>query len=272
MNNFQRIFGGGRRAAASAAQSPSLATLIGALVPRDLLASDFAAGQQFANAPSAAAVFTVPRGDVHQVMTGRPLRMYLGVRHAVSITPAAAVTTGVVDLSTLGGLVRSTRPAPGFPTQAHPDVRATVGGSAANVTAVDFAAGTVTVGGLTPEAANAVVVEFLPAVGTVQLRAEAPTGLDVHTVELYNNTLRGLHETDQASGVTAPRINRPGLVGLAMGPKWRLVIEVTSPNLIPWGGSISPLTQLQLPGQRAPVVTGDERALSQVLAALLRGA
>lgn len=276
MNNFQKLMGG-RKAAQPAQRAPDLATLIGPATPRDLLAADFSPGQQIVGSPSLLTAFVVPRGDVQQILVGRPFRAYLGARHAATVDTEAAETTATIDLGGAGlGLVRSTRAAPSFPTQLHPDVRAykTVASvrTAINVASVNFATGEVGVAGLTAEASNLVEIYYLPSRGTVRFRAVQPSGSDQHSVELFNSTLRALHETDQASGVTAPRINRPGLVGLALGPKWQFAIEVTTPDAIPWGATASELTQLVIPSERAPVITGDERALNAALSAVLRGA
>lgn len=275
-----RLTGRPATATNAGAGAAPLAEFLGPQVPRNLNEREFTAAQQVPNFASAFAAFLVPRGDVHQLLVGRPLRAYFGAVVRVTIDTEAAQTTGVADLGDLGlGLVRSTRAAPSFPTQAHPDVRAflvTAGSpetlAAINVTAVDFDAGEVSVAGLTAEAANVVEIHYLPSRGTLRFRAEQPTGQDQRTEALYNDTFRSLHETDQASGVTAPKIIRVGTVGLPLGPKWRLVLEATTPSVIPWGESISPLTELVLPGLRAPIVSRDEAALGRVLSATLRNA
>jgi len=282
MNALQRAAARLRAAVAPAAaapvkRAPTLADLIGPAAPRALTAADFAAGAQIAGAASEIARVTLPRGDVHSVLVGVPLRAYIFGRFVASVATGVGETTAALDLGAAGlTMARSTRDAPALPTSSHPDVRAyssTDGTTwtARNVSAVDFAAGTVTVAGLTAETAYTLRVYFLPASGAFRVRAIQPSGLDSRSVELYNDSFRALHETDQADGETAPRIKRAGVAAMPLGPKWGVTLEATTAATIPWGDELAP-HEVRIPGNRAPVIVNDEASLNRALGAALRSA
>ena len=268
----------GGRPATVAPRARSLADMLGPSAPRALVASDFAAGNHLPNVPSEVGAATIPRGDVHSLAVNVPIRAYLFARASLGVTTGIGETTAALDLGTLGlAMARSTRTAPSLPATGHPDVRAYTapnGGSTwteRSITAVDFDAGTLTIGGLTAETAYDVRVFFLPAAGAVRIRAVQPSGIDERSIELYNDSLRGLHETDQAQADLAPRMKRAGLSSLPVGPKWRIAIEATTPATFAWGDPLNP-SEVRLPGNRAPVVVNDEAALNAALTAALRSA
>jgi len=262
---------------AAAGRPKPLAEFLGPAVPRALIRADFAAGAQLANVASEVARATLPRNDVHSLIVGAPIRMYLFGRYAETLETGAGETTADLDLGAAGlAMARSTREAATLPTAAHPDVRAYssedgITWTARNVSAVDFDAGTVTIAGLEAETEYQLRVYYLPASGAIRVRAVQPSGVDERSIMLYNDSLRALHETDQAAGEVAPRIVRPGLATLPLGPKWAVSIEATTAATIPWADTLAP-HEVRFAGRRAPVVLNDERGLNVALSAALRSA
>lgn len=272
----QRIAGAlGMKPAAAPARVSAQARALGAIAlehrtPRNLVVGDFAAGSPVVGARSVLARHTVPRGDIFEVALERPIRAYLKALFTVTDTSDSGGDL-TIDLGAEGlSIVRSTRPAATAPfTTGHPDVivyaTPTAGGARAvrTVDAVDFDAGTIDVSGL----GNAVEFDFevfyLSGDGELRIRASQPSGVDERTVELYNNTLAGLHETDQADGRTAPRIVRPGLTALPLGPKWTLSLEVDSPARFSWVADAG--HEIRIQGHRIPVSAFDERQLSALI-------
>lgn len=257
------------------AKVPAQARAIGAVAlesrtPRNLTAVDFAAGAQVVGARSVLARHAVPRGDVFEVALNRPLRAYLKAYYTERATSSVGGLV-TLDLGAAGlAMVRSTRPAPAAPfTTGHPDVivyaTPTGGGPRAvrTVAAVDFDAGEIDLSGL----GNAVQFDFevyyLSGDGELRIRASQPSGVDERTVELYNDTLAALHETDQANGRTAPRIVRAGLNALPMGPKWTLNLEVDSTARFVWVPEAG--HEIRIQGHRVPVSAFDERQLNALI-------
>ena len=255
--------------------TPARANNVGAVAvdirtPRTLGVTDFAAAAQVIGARSPLARHSVPRGEVFELALGRPLRLYLRALFTVTGTSAADGTI-TLDLGAAGRtMVRSTRGAPvGAFTTTHPDVTVystpTGGGARAvrTVTAVDFDAGEIDLSGLGNAIEHAFEVYYLAGDGDVRLRAQQPAGIDERTVELFNDTLVSLHETEQANGRTAPRISRPGLTALPLGPTWALVLEINSPARFLWTAEAG--HELALHGYRVPVAAYDRQALSRLI-------
>lgn len=257
-----------RRAQAAPRRAPA-AVPLGVTTPRLLTADDFTAGTPILGVPSRLAVFETPRGEILELDTARPFRFGIKSRHEVTVT-ANSSGEGTIDLDALGvDMVRSTRPAPTLPSSAHPDVIVrTLAGAAVTITALDFDANEIDVSGLTPSVDNDLVVYALPGNGEVKLRAVQPAGVDESSVELFNDTLKALHETDQARGETAPRLMRGSRARYPLAPKWLLVIEVNSPLPLTLAPASVPL--LQFHAYRHPVAVTDAAAVNQAVAGQLR--
>lgn len=176
--------------------------------------------------------FTVPR---RAMLAGRDdgFRLFLKARAEADLTNDAN-TSEQVDVGALGlDLVRTTRPAPSLPTSRHPDVAAytsTDGGAtwtAANITAVDFDADTVTVA----KPANvAVSVRVYATIrqGLVRVAAAAPAGSSAIEVPIWNSTVGALHDTDQAEKSARPNLVRSFGKPLYLSPKFQLRVYVTA--------------------------------------------
>lgn len=276
MNLRDRIaYAFGAKPAKAAARVPAQARAMGAVPlerrsPRNLVWSDFAAGSQVVGARSVLARHVVPRGDIFEVALNRPLRAYLRALYTETATSDAG---GLVTLN-LGAaglaMVRSTRAAPAAPfTTGHPDVivyGTPTGGGARTVrtvAAVDFDAGTIDVSGLTPSTSYDFEVYYLSGDGELRIRASQPSGVDERTVELFNDTLASLHEVDQANGRTAPRITRPGLTALPLGPKWTLNLEIDSTARFVWTAEAG--HELRVQGHHIPVAAFDEQQLNALI-------
>jgi hypothetical protein len=260
---------------AAPANVPAQARALGALAleqrtPRNLVWDDFTAGSQVVGARSVLACHTVPRGDIFEVAVNRPMRAYLRALYTVT---AASSAGGLVTLD-LGAaslaMIRSTRAAPTAPfTTGHPDVivyaEETGGGTRAvrTVAAVDFDAGTIDLSGLTASTSFDFEVYYLSGDGELRIRASQPSGVDERTVELFNDTLAALHETDQANGRTAPRIVRAGLNALPLGPKWTLNLEIDSSARFVWTAEAG--HELRIQGHRIPVSAFDESQLNALI-------
>lgn len=263
-----------RRVAPPAGGLASAVVPLSGKSPRTLTWTDFAAQAQVIGVRSIVAAHRVPRGDVAELTVDAPLRLYLRARWDTEGDTGAGTTLDL-DLGAAGfTMVRSTRDAPAAPfTLGHPDFTVYVREEftpnflPAEVTAVDFDAGTFTVSGLTLGTNYEVRAYYLPGDGALHIRAIQPSGIDGRSVELYNATLRGLHETDQANGRTAPYIHRAGLSGLPLGPKWTLALEVDSPAPIPWTAEAG--HEVALRGHRASVATLNERQLSAAVGGTL---
>ena len=281
MNLMQRVRAniahalGGRNGHASASASnraapPPVAVPLGSKQPRSLTARDFAPMAQVVNRRSPVARHTVPRGEVFELKVGAPLRLYVMAQTAFTVATNAS-GEALLTLGAVGeAFVRSTRAAPagGFVTPAHPDVMVYEAGTPVEVVSVDFDAGEIAVTGATASTSVTFTVYMLPRVGDLSLRAVQPSGVDQRSVELYNASMGGLAEMDQASGRTAPYIDRPGLTGLPLGPKWALTVEVNTPFLVDFSDPLA-RHELRIPGAILPVSALDERAIGAVVAGTL---
>lgn len=267
---------GGNAAPAARKAPPAPVVPLGTKAPRTLNARDFAPGRQVIGARSVIARHNVPRGDVYELKVGAPMRLYLrGMYAATEAATAGGELT--LDLGADGlQMIRSTRDAPAGPwTLEHPDLtvytRETGSGDpfvARQVIDVDFDAGTVSVDGVAVSVNHDAEVFYLPGDGELALRAVQPSGIDQRSVELYNATLAGLHETDQSNGRTAPYVARPGLTGLPLGPKWSLALEVNAPVPVPFDDPRA-AHELIIRGYRAPVSTMNERQLGAIIGGTL---
>lgn len=259
----------GRRPAPQRAPAPAQA--IGAQTPLLLTAADFTAHEPIPGRLSRLATYEVPRGEMIELDTARPFRLAL-----------KALTNGYTGTSSAGGeatldltgtdieLVQSARPAAALPAADNPSVvvRKTADDTKVTIKSIDYAAGEIVIQGLGNAQPYAVYVAGLPGNGEVKIRAIQPAGVDQASIELYNETLRALHETDQASGITAPRLGRGGEARVPLGPKWLLAIEVDSDALL----TIDPLTEplIQFHAYRVPVAVRDQNLINRAVATRLR--
>lgn len=158
---------------------------------------------------SQVAKITVPDGSMLTLVHDQPMLMYLQARRQMGRQAGVAgsnVTTTVQISGEGRKLLRTTRKAPAFPTQLHPDVRAFVQIAngpwvPADVLAVDWVAGTVDV--QTPNNAGQVRVYYTFGDGEVALHAGRPFGSSSGLVQIYRNSARALHESNQADRDTA---------------------------------------------------------------------
>lgn len=266
---FRGLLNRGRAAQQQAAR-PAAVPLDRA-TPRLLTAGDFTAYTPLTGVLSKLATFEVPRGELFELDAARPFRMALKAGGEFEVTSDSS-GDATIDLGSEGWeLVRSTRPAPAFPTTAHPDVIVLkkADGTPVTIAGIDFATGEVEVAGLGNVATVDLIVYALVGNGEVKLRAVQPAGgVDVVSTELYNETLRALHETDQADGETAPRIMRGARARFPLGPKWLLQVEVQSTAPITLAAASRPVIELH--GYRLPVSVSDPAAVNALIAQRLR--
>lgn len=259
----------GRRPAPQRAPAPAQA--IGAQTPLLLTAADFTAHEPIPGRLSRLATYEVPRGEMIELDTARPFRLALkaltpGYNGTSSAGGEATLSLGDVDVE----MVQSTRPAPALPGTENPNVivRNSSDDTKVSIKTIDYAAGQVTIQGLGNAQPYDVYVSALVGNGEVKIRAIQPAGVDQASIELYNEALRALHETDQASGITAPRLGRGGEARVPLGPKWLLAIEVVSDAPL----SIDPLTEplIQFHAYRVPVAVRDQNLINRAVATRLR--
>lgn len=203
---------------------------------RQLSFGSFVAGAQTVNLLTPVAYVEVAPGYVMGIKRELQFHLYLKSKHEAAIVADAAVTLAV-DLAAAGyKIVQSTRPAPAFPTQKHPDVHAYISSDAGatwvatDVTAVNWGTSVVTI---TKNAAtNRIKVYFLNGQGDVEVQAKLPKGSDNINIKLFGQSQRSIYEVDQTNERSALRI---GLTANALLlPRWRLQLAVRSPGLIPW--------------------------------------
>ncbi|GEM45310.1 hypothetical protein [Deinococcus cellulosilyticus] len=204
--------------------------------PKTLTITNFMQGRQTPDMLSAALILTVPLGEMLFIKGGQSPRFFLKAREEVEITMDADLTE-VVNLGALGhDLIRTQRPfTGGFPTQSHPDVVAYTqeDGSdtwdKANITAIDFAANTVTVAKTAD--VKKIRIYFVPGGGEFEIRAKRPNGSDSINMKLFDMGLKAMHETDQTNTRSAPKLGHEG-TNPPLPPQWELQIAVRSKSLI----------------------------------------
>ena len=253
---------------------PAPAAPIGAKTPRTLTAQDLEAASQIVGTRSKLAIYRVPRGELLELDAVKPFRLQIKALHTAQIT-ADSSGNATVDLANSGlELVRSARPAPAGATRDHPDVVAYAvpvgGGSRLKRTVASYNPANSTVGlsGLTAGTTYALDLYVTHGNGSFRLVAVKPSGMDSREIELYNDTFRALHETDQASGVSAPRLMRGGQANFPLAPKWELALEVESDVFLAWTPEAENI--LRLPGYRLPVAVRDAAALNSTVSRRLR--
>lgn len=215
------------------------------------------------------AAYRVPKETMLTVQRAKPFRLYLGAVYEETLAvPVGLAGDFVYTLP--NGLAQSTRTAPAFPTEAHPDVRGYAYTGAAwesrPVAAVDFATGDVT---LTLELNDeAVRIHHLPVKGEVELRVIRPNGgaVDVASRQ-WNASLLTLAATDQDAGETALRFS--GLQPtFSLPPEWSLGVVVRGPDTIDWD---SPLTEFYADAYTQRIAVRDQQALYAMAERSLRG-
>ncbi len=192
---------------------------------------------------STAAKYRVPHQGLIRLYANRPYGMYL----MASDFPAAytqLVTPTATYSWTLSGLpAHSTRV-----NAATEDVVAYAWDSTTTDTAwtpltvssIDYGTGSITVD--LPVAMQtagdiiALVAFYLGSQGGVSLGAQAPAGSDEVIREIWGSPIRGLHETDQAAGKTAPLLGagrRTEAYGIPEG--WEVLLRMDSTDTYYWG-------------------------------------
>lgn len=215
------------------------------------------------------AAYRVPKETMLTVQRAKPFRMYLGAVYEETLAvPVGLAGDFVYTLP--NGLAQSTRAAPAFPTEAHPDVRGYAYTGAAwvsrPVAAVDFATGDVT---LTLELNDeAVRIHHLPVKGEVEVRVIRPNGGAVDMASRqWNASLLTLAATDQDAGETALRFS--GLEPtFSLPPEWQLGVIVRGPDTIDWA---SPLTEFYADTYSQRLQVFDQAALYAMAERSLRG-
>lgn len=197
-----------------------------------LTADRFTPQQQVLGILSPVATFDGPLGHLMLFKGGENFRFFLKGRFETGVAGGTAAGPYVVDLAAAGhSLIRTTRPGTTFPSTSHPDVLAYTsadGGAtwqAANVTAVDWAAGQVTVD--RPGNATRVAVYFTTGNGEFELRVSRPLGSDAARAKLFGSALRSIHETDQVNARSAPTFGGEGRE-YPLPPQFRLELAVRS--------------------------------------------
>lgn len=198
--------------------------------------ADFTAGAQIANVLTPVARLKVPANHVYALLAGERIGLYLkGIYEAA--TPVNANVDVTINLASAGFLIdRSTRKAPAFPTQAHPDVHAFIssdGGAtwaATNVLAVDFDLSTVQI--TKTGSTNRVRIYALPREGELEIRANIPGGGSRVDSRILNLPIAYIHEVDQTNVRTAPKLDIASVVPIP--EDWTISIEARCPVLIPW--------------------------------------
>ena len=253
---------------------PASAAPVAPKTPLTLRASDFQAQAQIVGARSKLAVYRVPRGEIVELDAVKPFRLQLKARHSTQITGDSSGNASI-NLGDQGiDFIRSARPAPGGPTREHPDVvvyAVPIGGgtrSKRTITSYSAENGTVNVSQLSAGTTYQADVYFTPGEGAVRLVAVQPSGVDAREVEIYNDTLRALHETNQASGLTAPRLMRGGAANYPLGPKWELAIEVDTGLTMAFESDAENI--VLLPAYRLPVTVRDASRLNETVSRRLR--
>ena len=233
-------------------------------VPRKLRFEDFSAGAQVLNVLSQVLKFEVPRGELLELEGSRPFRLQL-MAHLVGASVASSAGGEItIDFSAVD-LVQTPRPAPTLPAIGHPDVVVyavpSAGGTRAEATlkTVDYSGDSVVIQGLTPSTNYDYDAYGVFGLGQVSLRAIQPAGSDSRAVELFNDTVLALHETDQAAGLTAPRLLRGARGRFPLGPKWQLSIEVNSPASVATVAESRSIANFR--ARRAAVAVRDARGL-----------
>lgn len=252
-------------------RAPAPAQAVGAQTPLVLTAADFTQHQPILERLSRLATYEVPRGEMVELDTARPFR--LGLKATADSFTGTSSAGGEATLDLLGDygieLVQSTRPAPTLPSADNPNVvvRKVADDTKVVIKSINYATGEVVVQGLGNAQAYDLYAYALVGNGEVKIRAVQPAGVDQVAVELYNETLRALHETDQASGLTAPRLGRGGNTRVPLGPKWLLAVEVVSSAAVTLDPRSEPL--LQFHAYRVPVSVLDQGAINRGVAARL---
>ncbi len=232
---------------------------------------DFIAGQQTANVASVAAYYDVPLGHAAVLLAQKPIRAFLKSRFNEPFAADAAATR-VINLGGAGlQMVQSTRSAPALPANNHPDVLAYISNdngvtlTRANVTAINFATGQVTVAKLATT--NYIAVYYLSANGELEIKAYRPVGGDTVAGRLFNKPLRGLAEIDQSNERSAMVLNLSK--DTALPSQFRLALEVRSSGVISWDAlaehDLAILTKI------APIEIFDLQALNVEAERGLRG-
>lgn len=261
---FRGLFG---RGAPQPAPRQAAATAIGGETPLLLTAASFAALTPVAGRLSRVGVYEVPRGEAIALDAARPLRALL--KSHVQLTATATAGGEItLDLAAAGiSMAESTRAAATLPSASNPNVVVTKAGVKQTIKSVNYATGAVVVQGVTPSVSHTVDVYALAGNGELRLRAIEPAGADQRITELFNETLAALHETDQANGLTAPRLMRGGAARFPLGPKWLLSVEVDSPTLVTLAAESEPV--LQLHAYRVPLSVANQAAVNAAVASRL---
>lgn len=229
--------------------------------PRIITAAEFSDREQIAGRLSTVAAYRVPRRTVVGLALAQPFRLNVRGKYETTTTNDAN-TTETFDLG-----------AAGYPFVDPPRadaVVAYVAGSLVTPTAVDADAGTVTVP-KTASTTEAVVLYPALGVGHMQLVAASPEGADAREILLYQDSLRALNETDQADSRTAPRLERPGLVYLPLGPRWELRIKAEAPSgvAIEWDTAAKHVARFA--AAQASITPAQAAQVDAVIAQKLRG-
>ena len=218
---------------------------------------------------SAVAFYDGPLGHLLLYKGGEPFRFFIKGRHQTNAPGAGDFN---VDLRAAGfNPVRSTRQAPEFPTQAHPDVLAytSVDNGAtwqiATVKAVNFATGAVT---MTAPAACLVAVYFTVGNGEYEIRLIRPMGSDVTSAKLADGALRSIHETDQTNDRSLPRFGMEGRE-YPQPPQFRLELAVRTNTPIVWDRYAQ--HEISLPVFDTPVKITDPARMNAEAEVKLRG-
>jgi hypothetical protein len=233
--------------------------------------SDFTGtGQQSANQPSIVAYYDVPLGHAAVLLADKPIRAFLKARQTDAFA-ADGNANRVVNIGA-GNMIQSTRVAPAFPANNHPDVLAYISSDngvtlvRATIAAVNFATGAVTVNkvaGVT----NFIAVYFLSPNGELEIKAYRPVGGDTVAGRLFNRPLRGLAEVDQTNERSAMRLNIPR--DTALVSQFRLALEVRSPGIISWDAFAEHDLSIQV--KTAPIQINDLQRLNIETERALRG-
>jgi len=219
------------------------ATALGSQQVR-LTAADFSpalGGKTIPGVRSTLARYRVPHQGLLRLYADRPYGLYLSAFHspAALTQPATPDTTYAITLPNLPA--QSTRV-----QAAQQDVVVYVWDSTtadvswtATTVSVDYSTGLVTANiPVAMQTAGDVLywaAYYLGSVGGVNLGAQAPAGTDRVVREVWSESVRAVHETDQATGKTALTLaggHRESPYGLPEG--WELLLELATTDTYYW--------------------------------------
>lgn len=250
----------------------------GPIRPVDLTVDDFKPGRQTPGTPSALARYTVPEGQLLMLNGLRPFRFHLSSYYDF---PDTYAQQNALFIPFAQGAMQTQRyKKPGEYTN-HLEVKTyvkTVGTPDSNYSLIESTIENFETGGadfaVTFDTTNLpddnldFRIYFVTGVGSMRIVAAQPAGVDARSLDLYNDTLRGLNERNQTHEDEAPRLVDGGAKGYVLAPKWQLVIEVNSRNTFEWSPRAHHV--VQIPCYTQAVRVYDEEKLNQIVSKNLR--